>query len=147
MSLEIVLQKEVPEGDWKFLLNKLSYSFQSPIILTDDFNKWRNCFSKWRLSSKSSTDMRLYTLESSKIELFEGEKLFIHNIFWIFGSVLIVCVHFESCQSVKKASRNLFQISWIFHTQVWNFTKKKISYLTSVSVTIVIFTSTSVTNS
>ena len=146
MSLEIVLQKGVPEGDWKFLLNKLSYSFQSPIILTDDFNKWRNCFSKWRLSSKSSTesDIRL-ELESSKIELFGGEKVFIHKKVWIFGSVLIVCVHFESCQSVKKASRNLFQISWIFHAQVWNFTKTR-KLVTSVSVIIVIFTSTSVTN-
>ena len=81
MSLEIVLQKEVLEGDWKFLQSKLCYSFQSSIILMDDFNKWRNCFSKWRLSSKSSTesDMRLYTLESSTIELFEGEKVFIHK--------------------------------------------------------------------
>ena len=99
MSLEIVLQNEVPEGDWKFLLNKLSYSFQSPIILTDDFNKWRNCFSKWRLSSKSSTDMRLYTLESSKIELFEGEKVFIHKMFWFFGSVMIVCVLLRAVQA------------------------------------------------
>ena len=92
MSLEIVLQNEVPEGDWRFLLNKLSYSFQSPINLTNDSIKWRNCFSKWRLSLKRSTDMKLYTLESSKIELFEGEKVFIHKHFLIVGSVLIVCV-------------------------------------------------------
>ena len=48
MSLKIVLQKEVSEGDWTFLLDKLSYWFQSPIgiiILT----KWHNCFSKSRL--------------------------------------------------------------------------------------------------
>ena len=52
MSLEIVLQKEVAERDWKFLLNKLSYSFQSPVespFWRMIFNNWRNNFSKWRL--------------------------------------------------------------------------------------------------
>ena len=41
----------------------------------------------------------LCTPESFKIEMFEGEKVFIHKI--IFGSGLI-----ESCHSVKKVSRS-----------------------------------------
>ena len=114
MPLEIVLQKEVPQGDWRILLNKLSYSFQSPIILTDHFNKWRNCFSKWRQSSKSSIDMRLYTLVSSKIELFEGEKVFIHNSFWIFGSVLIVCVLLKAVKALRKLREICFKFLGYF---------------------------------
>ena len=62
MSLEIVLQNKVSEGNWKFFV---SYSFQSPIgiiLLTDDFFiNDRIVFQKLYIfklnkSSKNSTD-------------------------------------------------------------------------------------------
>ena len=59
MSLEIVLQKEASEGDWKFLLNKLSYSFQCPLgILMNGRIAFQNgdYIFKLNKSSKNSTD-------------------------------------------------------------------------------------------
>ena len=60
------------------------------------FNKASKKLNRWR-SLKIS--------KSSKIELFEGDKVFTHKVICIFGSVLIVR-SFKSCQSVKKVSRS-----------------------------------------
>ena len=56
-------------------------------------------------SSKSSSDrdFNIHRKESSKIELFEGEKVFSHKIICIFWSGLTVC-NFDSCQGMKKIS-------------------------------------------
>ena len=43
--------------------------------------------------------VNLYTPESSKIQLFEGEKVFSHKSICIFGSVLIVRVLLKAAKA------------------------------------------------
>ena len=56
------------------------------------FFKMATIFLNLKQIVKKLIRQRLYTPESSKIELFEGEKVFSHKIICIHWSVLIVCV-------------------------------------------------------
>ena len=167
MSLNIVRQKDVSEGDWKFssLLEQVTYKnhlFDGLFLINGRivFQNGDYIFKLNKLSKISTAwdwTQRLNTLESSKIELFKREKVFSHKIICIFGSVLTICVLLKAVKVWRK-----FQEVGRWHCIKftcmikWNLpqlkTSVKISWIfplrseillkqlaTSVSVIIVIF--------